>query len=89
MAFSFLFHSRGDASLSDPKRRQERSNGFVFYVEGADLPVIDSSPESTHSCYHCLHDLDNILFSTMEYRKSQCTGVCVCIGSRGVVAACS
>ena len=79
MTFSFLFQSRGDASLSDPKRRQERSNGLVFYVEGADLPVIHSSPESTHSCYHCLHDLDNILFSTMEYRNPQCTGVCVCV----------
>ena len=75
MTFAFLFQSRGDASLSDPKRRQERSNGLVVYVEGADLPVIHSSPESTHSCYHCLHDLDNILFSSMEYRMPQCTGV--------------
>ena len=75
MTFAFLFQSRGDASLSDPKRRQERSNGLVFYVEGADLPVIHSSPESRHSCYHCLHDLDNILFSSMEYRMPQCTGV--------------
>ena len=79
MVFSFLFHSRGDASLSDPKRRQEKSNGLVFYVEGADLPETLSSPESTQSCYHCLHDLDNILFSTMEYRTPQCTGVCVCV----------